>query len=101
MCGLWVAAAGLHVGCCLLISTPPHRTHTTCVQVSYAIKQVALAAAAAAATVDGGSRKRARGQNGAPAAAAASGSEAEGQPAPVILERPSPGEICRPNHRWP
>lgn len=65
-------------------------------QVSYAIKQAALAAAAEAAASTGSSRKRARGQNGAPAAAADSGSEAEGQPAQVVLERPSPGELSLP-----
>ncbi|KAL4428500.1 hypothetical protein ABPG75_002589 [Micractinium tetrahymenae] len=65
-------------------------------RVSYAIKQAALAAAAEAAA-GSGSRKRARGENGALAAAgdAGSGSEAEGQPAKVILEKPSPVTLAK------
>jgi hypothetical protein len=77
-----------------------------CVQVSYAIKQAALAAAAAGtgSPAGGSSRKRARSQNGAAAAAggAGSGSEAEDKPPVVCLEKPSPGvgwgwEACAGN----
>lgn len=75
----------------LPLSAPPK---TVASQVSYALKQAALAAAAEAAN-GSSSRKRARGANGAPAAAAPSGSEGEAAPACVILEKSSPVTLAK------